>query len=202
METRAFTAEIRAAGEGEDKKVSGLGIVYDEWTELWPGYKERIKKGAVKMAAEVKSFFNHDPGKILATLDSNPALELKDTDKGLEYISPIPPTSYGKDLEINLERGNVRGSSFAFDIDRDRMSEDEDGIFYRDIEELTLYEVGPVTNPAYIQTTAALRSAKEALEAWKAEQKPDEPPAEPDEPEEPIARNLCERRQKLMESLL
>jgi uncharacterized protein len=173
MEKRAISAEIRAQ-KGDDKNtVRGLGIVYDQWTELYPGYMERIKKGAVKMAgATVKSFFNHDPDKVLSTLDSNPALELKETDAGLEYISPIPPTTYGQDLMINLERGNVKGSSFSFDVPRggDRVFEDEAGVFYRDISELNLYEVGPVTNPAYIQTTALMRSA---VESWKPETKPE-----------------------------
>ncbi len=193
MEKRAFVAEIREAGEGEDKKVAGLGIVYDQWTELWPGYKERIQKGAVKRAPMVKSYFNHDPSKILSTLDSSPALKLNDTDKGLEYISPIPPTSYGKDLEVNLERGNVKGSSFAFDIPKDGDKRwEEKGVYFRDISKLILYEVGPVTDPAYIQTTASVeRSAREALEEWKREQKP----------QEPVARNIREKRQKLAESL-
>ncbi len=191
MEKRAFVTEIRAAGESEDSKVAGIGIVYDQWTELWPGYRERISKGAVQMAPTVKSYFNHDPGKVLSTLDSTPALVLRDTDAGLEYTSPIPPTSYGKDLEINLSRGNVKGSSFSFDIpsDGDKRWE-ESGVYYRDITKLNLYEIGPVTDPAYIQTTASVR-AKESLESWKAEQKP--------AALTPLS--LCEKRQKLAESL-
>jgi len=171
MEKRAIIAEIRA-DEGEEPKVSGLGIVYDEWTEIWPGYKEKISQGAVQRAETVKSFFNHDPDKVLSTLDSNPALALNDTDRGLEYVSPIPPTSYGNDLKINLERGNVKGSSFAFDVpeDGEKLTRDK-GVIYRDITKLTLYEVGPVTDPAYIQTTANMRS-KDELERKLKEQEP------------------------------
>lgn len=157
-EQRAFFTEIRSSGE--DRAVSGLGIVYDQWTEIWPGYKERISKGAVTKAAEVKSFINHDPDKVLSTTNSNPALKLSETESGLEYVSPIPPTSYGEDLAINLERGNIRGSSFTFEVPEDgqKVTQDEDGTFFRDITKLMLYEVGPVTNPAYIQTTAHKRS--------------------------------------------
>jgi hypothetical protein len=166
MEQRAFLTEIRAA-EGEETRVSGLGIVYDQWTELWPGYMERISKGAVKNAETVKSFFNHDPDYVLSTLDSDPALVLRETDNGLEYDSPIPPTTYGNDLKINLQRKNVRGSSFAFDVAHDAWSQDDKGIMYRDITDLTLYEVGPVTNPAYIQTTASVRSKELVKEQRK-----------------------------------
>lgn len=188
MEKRAFMAEIRSAGEDGEKKVSGLGVVYDQWTEIWPGYKERVRKGAVKKARTVKSYFNHNPGQVLSTLESNPPLVLKDSDKGLEYESPIPPTSYGKDLEINLERGNVKGSSFSFDVEDQKRWEDG-GVHYRDIKSLILYEIGPVTDPAYIQTTAQVRSAQEAVEQWRSEQRP-------------TSRLLRERKQKLAESML
>ncbi len=185
-EVRAITAEARAAGEGDGKKVEGLGIVYDRWVEIWPGYKERIKRGAVKQADTVKSYFNHDPSQVLSTLDSEPPLALADGEDGLRYSSPIPPTSYGNDLQVNLARGNVKGSSFAFDIPKggDKFSEDENGVVHRDISELTLYEVGPVTDPAYVQTTAALRSTRDAVEAYQRS-KP------------PVLRNMAERRQKL-----
>lgn len=180
METRALVTEVRASGDDAGKKVSGLGIVYDKWEELWPGYRERILKGAVKRADTVKSFFNHDPGMVLSTLESNPPLELKDTDAGLEYVSPIPPTSYGKDLEVNLERGNVKGSSFAFSIPRggDKWWEDDAGVTYREIKNLTLYEIGPVTDPAYVRTTANLRSTREAMEEWRKNREPEVDPAD------------------------
>lgn len=153
--------EVRSEGEDE-KKAAGIGIIYDEWQEIWPGCMERISKGAVKKGAEVKSFFNHEPSQVLSTTSSNPPLKLKNTDKGLEYVSPIPPTSYGKDLEINLERGNVKGSSFAFSVPKDGVKAwEEKGIYYRDITKLNLFEIGPVTDPAYISTSANLRSAED-----------------------------------------
>ena len=160
-EIRHMIHEVRSEGEDE-KKAAGIGIIYDEWQEIWPGCMERISKGAVKKGAEVKSFFNHEPSQVLSTTSSNPPLKLKNTDKGLEYVSPIPPTSYGKDLEINLERGNVKGSSFAFSVPKDGVKAwEEKGIYYRDITKLNLFEIGPVTDPAYISTSANLRSAED-----------------------------------------
>lgn len=160
-ELRFMPLEIRSEGDDE-KKVGGVGIIYDEWTEIYPGYRERILKGAVKPEKEVKSFINHDPDKVLSTTRSNPVLELKDTDKGLEYVSPIPPTSYGKDLEVNLERKNIQGSSFAFSVARDgQKTWEEDGVYYREIKKLRLFEIGPVTDPAYIKTSANFRTAED-----------------------------------------
>ena len=190
-EVRANLAQARAAGDDENKSVSGLGIVYDQWMELWPGYKERINKGAVQLAETVKSFFNHNPSNVLSTLESTPPLELSDGDEGMEYTSPIPPTSYGRDLEVNLERGNVKGSSFAFAVPQggDKMWEDNDGVVHREIRNLTLFEIGPVTDPAFIQTSAALRSAEKAVEEFRANQPSPEP----------VLREIRRRKLRLLE---
>ncbi len=169
-ELRFMPLEIRSDGEGEEKKAVGIGIVYDEWTELFPGFKERILRGSVKHEKTVKSFFNHDPSMVLSTTRSKPALELNDTDKGLEFVSPIPPTSYGKDLIVNLERGNVKGSSFAFSVPKDgQKTWEEDNVYYREIKKLNLFEIGPVTDPAYIQTSAQLRTAEDVYKNMVAD---------------------------------
>ncbi|OUM93232.1 MAG: hypothetical protein BAA04_10050 [Firmicutes bacterium ZCTH02-B6] len=165
LERAVIRAEVRAAGEGEGLRVVGLGVVYDKWEELWPGYRERILRGAVKLAPEVKSYFNHDPNMVLSTTASDPPLVVRETDQGYEYDSPIPPTSYGRDLIVNLQRRNVKGSSFTFIVPQggDRWWEDENGVVHREIRELILYEIGPVTDPAFVSTTAAIRSSREAL---------------------------------------
>jgi HK97 family phage prohead protease len=146
-------------------------VVFNEWSEIFPGFQERILPGAIEPTGVVKSYFNHDPSQVLSTLESDPPLEIIESADGLSYSSPIPPTSYGKDLAVNLQRGNVKGSSFAFFVPDggDRMWEDS-GTIYREVNKLLLYELGPVTDPAYIKTTAQVRSAKEALEQWRAEQ--------------------------------
>jgi len=184
LEIRQMTAEVRSEGDGEDKKVAGVGVVYDKWVEIWPGFMERIKKGAVEFAGEVKSFFNHNPEKVLSALDSDPPLKLRNTKKGLEYTSPIPPTSYGKDLEINLERKNVKGSSFAFEVvDSKAWNEekDEERTYYRDIKKLILHEIGPVTNPANIQTSAQLRTAEDTFQEFLAARRREAEAAEEEE---------------------
>jgi len=156
--------EMRKVGEEgkeEQKFVDGVGIVYDTEVEIWPGYMEKIRKGAfgetLRSGEEVKSYFNHNPNFVLATTESDPALELKDTDAGLEFSAPIPPTTYGEDLSINLERKNVRGASFSFTVEEDVLVIDEDDIYHREIVSGTLYEIGPVTNPAYSQTEVGQR---------------------------------------------
>lgn len=170
--------EIRAVpgtGDEEQRYVSGIGIVYDKEVEIWPGLREKIRAGAfdasLKSGAEIKSYFNHRADFVLATTKSSPALELEDTATGLRFKAPIPPTTYGKDLAINLERKNVRGASFSFSIDDDGgdiVTRDKNGVVHREIVKGTIYEVGPVTNPAYPQTKVGLRDAEEAYKEAEA----------------------------------
>ena len=162
--------EIRSSeGESDQKYVSGIGVVYNREVEIWDGYKESIRSGAFEGALssgkEIKSFFNHRADFVLSTTKSDPKLEVEDTPNGLRFKSPIPPTSYGEDLKINLERKNVRGASFSFSVpeDGDIVTRDEKGVYHREIIKADIYEVGPVTNPAYPQTKVGLRSKEDVL---------------------------------------
>jgi uncharacterized protein len=163
--------EIRSEEGNEDQRyVQGVGIVYDREVELGPRFREKIRAGAfdeyLKKGVEIKSFFNHDPSQVLATTKSEPALELKDSATGLRFKAPIPPTTYGNDLRINLERKNVRGASFSFLVDDNGeiVTRDEKGIYHREIVKASIYEIGPVTNPAYKQTSIGLRSAEQCVD--------------------------------------
>ena len=171
--------EMRVSGEGDaqERYVDGLGIVYDREVEIWPGFFETIAPGAFGRSvkgAEIKSFFNHNPDFVLSTTRSKPALHLEETEKGLRFKSPIPPTSYGEDLRVNLERKNVRGASFSFTVTKDVVTIDERGDVHRRITEGDMYEIGPVTNPAYPQAKVGLRdaetAAREIRERMKAEE--------------------------------
>ena len=164
----------RESGETE-RRAAGFGVVYNSEVEIFPGFKEKILAGAfsahVKDAKEIKSYFNHDPAQVLSTTKSNPPLVIEDRDDGLYYESPIPPTSYGKDLEINLSRKNVRGSSIAFRVlpGGDKRSFDKDGVLHREIHKAMLFEIGPVTDPANVRAPASLRDAKGAFDEISSE---------------------------------
>jgi HK97 family phage prohead protease len=157
--------EIRSE-ENEQRLVEGVAIVYDREVEIWPGFFERIRPGAfeksVRNGDEIKSYYNHNPSMVLATTKSKPALLIDDQVDALRFKAPIPPTTYGNDLKVNLERKNVRGASFSFTVakDGDILTRDEKGKIHREITKGALYEVGPVTNPAYAQTKVGLRDAE------------------------------------------
>lgn len=171
---------LRASGSEDDAQdyVEGIGIVYDTEVEIWPGFFEKIRSGALsdslKDGSVKKSFFNHNPSFVLSTTESDPALELKDESDGLRFKSPIPDTTYGNDLRENLKRKNVRGASFSFDVDKEDeiITIDEKDNWHREITKATLYEIGPVTNPAYESTEVSLRSVENIVKEIKQRNAP------------------------------
>jgi len=165
--------EVRAAGdEGTMPKLTGYMLRFNEWTEIdsiFEGrFLERVAPGAAKKTLEenrsMRILFNHgyDP-----QVGEKPLAEPRfaEDEEGVRYDEPeLFPTSYNRDLVPGLEKGQY-GSSFKFRSVKETFDEEPgtsdhnpDGIPERTIEELRLYEGGPVVFPAYEGTTAGARS--------------------------------------------
>jgi HK97 family phage prohead protease len=154
--------ELRNDDATDDNYVYGLGVVYNKPEELWDGYIEEIDRDAFTECfaknPKISCYFNHSDEMVLSTTESNPPLVLTNTADGLIYSAAIPNTTYGKNLIENLKRGNIGGSSFAFNVKKDDVSVGKDGKYYRKILVADLFEIGPVVVPAFQATTAALRN--------------------------------------------
>ena len=144
--------------------------------ELWEGAKERILPGAFDRSlsdgADVIAAFNHDPSLLLGRTSAG-TVRLSKDDRGLKYEIDPPDVSYARDLLVSLRRGDVAGSSFAFSVAEggERWSYDKKGQEIRELSDLDLVDVSPVTSPAYKATTAGVRSefvaeARESRNAW------------------------------------
>jgi hypothetical protein len=125
------------------------------------------QQGGREERANREVIFNHDPDYVLSTLDSDPRLSCAKPKAASNTTRPSrrQPTQRPQDQSAAQK---CAWSSFAFDVHHDAWKQDDKGIVYRDITDLTLYEVGPVTNPAYIQTTATMRSKELVQEHRKA----------------------------------
>lgn len=155
----------------------GHAAVFDSLSENLGGFRETIKRGAFRnvLDQDVRLLVNHDPNLLLARGDS---LELTEDPTGLHVRAKIrADLSYARDLRINLEEGNVTQMSFAFGSDvEDDWDEDEDGRLIRTIKRFgSLFDVSPVTFPAYPATDAGLRAIGRLYrgetvspEEWKA----------------------------------
>ena len=84
-----------------------------------------------------------------------------------------PDTQWARDLIVSIQRGDVDASSFGFEVVRDKWSQDDGGLVTRQLIEVKLYDVGPVTFPAYPQTSAEVRAkVASILEAEAPGQEP------------------------------
>lgn len=171
-ETRHLeAAELRVVRE-DDKppRIVGHAAVFGKLSEDLMGFREQIKKGAFKRSlkegADVRALINHDPSKVLGRTSAG-TLTLKEDKEGLLMDVTPPDTQAARDLLTSIERGDITGQSFQF-----RTIEDQwktvDGEEIRTLVDVDLIDVGPVTFPAYPDTTVAVRS----LDAWHEEQKP------------------------------
>ena len=157
-EVRTFNCELRA-DEQDKRKVRGIAADFNSRTELWQNTFEEISPEAFNdnMKDDVRALFNHDPNLILARTKAG-TLEIKATKNGLEYEFEAPNTTAGNDLIENLKNGNIDQSSFAFSVEKSSWTDLGEGKWLRTIEKVKrLYDVSPVTYPAYEDTKVALR---------------------------------------------
>jgi HK97 family phage prohead protease len=165
IERRFIRGGQLRAKNGDKPGLAGVASVYNqEFDNGW--FRERILPGAFKRVLsedpDVRCLFNHNPDNVLART-KNGTLRLVDKSDGLNYEADIDPnTTIGRDVGAMVERGDVDGCSFAFSVSKQAWREeklDDGSIIYRDIEEVDeLFDVGPVTYPAYTGTSVGIRS--------------------------------------------
>jgi len=171
---RRYTAgavELRAEGDGGVRKVRGYAAVFGKRSSnLGFGnyeFYEIIERGAFDDALkdDVRALFNHDPNLILARSKAGEGtLAIGADDTGLWYEFTPPDTNAGRDLVESLKRGDVDQSSFAFSLVKsgqtwEETREGEKTVVIRTIKKIQrLYDVSPVTYPAYPDASVALRT--------------------------------------------
>jgi HK97 family phage prohead protease len=175
------SARIEVRQDGDNKTITGYAAVFfrdgENGTEynLFDEYFERISRGAFDRALseqhDVRALFNHNSDMLLGRSKSG-TLRLSVDDFGLRYDITLADTQAGRDVATSIDRGDITGSSFAF-IPRKVSWIEEDERVIREIGDVDLYDVGPVTYPAYEATSAAMRSAdkQSVLQEWER-QKP------------------------------
>lgn len=179
IEKRYFkidTAEIqkRADGQPETVNFSGRAILYNHETELWASFFEKINTDAFKEAVDrddVRCLFNHDPNIVLGRNKSGTLL-LVNSPAGVDFVVEAPASDRFKELAELVKRGDINQCSFAFSVESETWSYDENGDIHRGINLGKLYDVSIVTYPAYEETFAYCRSkVKEMQEKRKNENK-------------------------------
>jgi len=154
--------ELRVEGTAAEPKIVGYAAVWDEETELYPGFREVVRRGAFAGSIpkdDVLGLFEHREDRLLARSSAG-TLELSEDDHGLRYVmTPRDASWIREDVLDPIRRRELRGSSFGFFIVRDEVTRDDDRRGeLREILEAKLIDVSPVARPAYPGTEVALRS--------------------------------------------
>ncbi len=188
LERRALSAvELRAEpGDGAMPAIVGHAAVFDALSEDLGGFRERIAPGAFAATIaedDIRALSNHDRGQVLGRNRAG-TLALNEDETGLAVRIEPPDTTFARDLIVSIERGDITGASIGFRTLTDEWNL-EDGEPVRTVKAVRLFDVSPVTFPAYPQTDVALRALKTFQETRM--------------PPFPWRRNLARRKLALME---
>lgn len=159
IEKRTFNVEVRAEGEGR-KKIRGHAAVFDKETQIWD-FMEVVRRSAFDEAVEtddVVALWNHNDDLVLGRTKSG-TLKLSVDDVGLAIEIDPPDTQWGRDAVTTIERGDVYQMSFAFDVIDEKWTQREGQLPLRELLKVKLYDVSPVTYPAYKETEVSVRAA-------------------------------------------
>ncbi len=161
MERRAVPTEFEVRSEGGNFNFYGYALKWDARSSNLGGFRERVAEGATTDSItrdDIRALFNHDPNLILGRNRSG-TLRLSEDSTGLHYAVDMPDTTYARDLATAMERGDVTQSSFGFKTsgpEGDSWAEDEDGFPLRTLQKVALFDVSPVTYPAYTDSTSGV----------------------------------------------
>ena len=187
LERRVLTAEdveLRLIPVGGQLRLTGYAAKYEKWSQDLGGFREKIRAGAFEAALkteDVRCLKNHNPDLLLGRTASG-TMKLTSDTVGLRFETDLPDTVLGRDTATEIKRGDLSGCSFAFRAKTDEWNYLPDGKAERTIIDVQhLYDVGPVTYPAYPDTSVAVRAMEEKrAEALLTAVEP--PPAEPKQP--------------------
>jgi hypothetical protein len=188
MKTKeGFVKESKAEtfmDEGGSRHIRGYGALWYNGTPeteyeipgvLITRFMPGIFSGMDIFSADVRSYFNHDPNHILGRSTAG-TLNLRTDEVGLYYDITLPDTQTARDLAVSIDRGDIRGASVTISVQSDGEIRRKEGkVFIREIKQADLYEVGPVTDPAFTNTSAHIYSGlsievKEFIAAAQSEE--------------------------------
>ena len=164
-EQRVVNMKVEArATDGQPTKLAGYAAVFNQETIISGYFREKILPGAFADAItrpdDVRAAFNHSPNLVLGRTTAGTLRLVEDT-TGLLYEIDPPDTSYANDLMVSVARGDVSQSSFMFEVTKEKWTYPaaSTGLLpLREISAVILYDISPVTYPAYEGTTVSARA--------------------------------------------
>ena len=173
------STEVRAANSGNAPTIEGYFATFDGTYQLWQGATESVDPHAFDgtLDDDIRCLIDHDTRLVLGRNKAG-TLRLKVDDHGLWFSVDInPDDTDAMNLYARVQRGDVSGCSFGFDIIEEDMQNNPDGSVHWTLKRVKLYEGSICTFPAYQDTSAEARredlknSRRREVEAWKTKMK-------------------------------
>lgn len=146
-------------GVKDENIIEGYAAVFNKDSVDFGGWHERIAPGAFTGVTkdDAVALFNHDMNLVLGRNKVN--VTISQDDIGLKYKIKLPDTNLARDLKQLVKEGIIHQSSFAFTVAEQEWKHAEKAPSVRTITKVKrLYDVSPVTSPAYPDATVGARS--------------------------------------------
>lgn len=179
LERRAFLTQPAVRASDSGKVARGYAALFNSEADIGGYFREMIAPGAFAdtlQSSDVRALIDHDTGRVIGRSSAG-TLRLSEDEKGLLAEIDLPDTTDGRDLAVQLERGDISGMSFGFMVRKEQWDETADPPL-RTIQAVDLLEVSAVAFPAYEDTEIALRSLDKAREAKRERDEQDRQEAE------------------------
>jgi hypothetical protein len=178
LERSYTTAAVETrSSDGGQLRIGGIGAPFHRRSQLLAGgsvghfyeqldpntFEESRSQGWPSVVCRAE----HSPSMLLGAIHSR-TLALTVTPNGLDYECLLPSSPLGQNTYASVERSDYPGSSFTFSCLADSFTF-ENGAALRTIHSARIGEIGPVSNPAYKDSSVALRSLARSLDADPAE---------------------------------
>lgn len=192
IEVREATSDGEPEGVGLKGRVTPFGVLSRDLG----GFREKIDPGAFNKAlrrSDARLLFNHNADNLLAR-ESAGTLRLEESDKGLEFDADLPDTQLAHDVVENVRAKNITGNSFSFVVEKDEWDYSDKKMAIRTVVEVRdLFDVGPVTYPAYELGTKVSARCLERAKTGRSRLTPMQ------QARMDVARKRCERAEAEME---
>lgn len=153
-------SKFEARAEGNSFKIAGYAAVFNTRSQNLGGFVEEVNNGAFAKTvqeADIRALWNHNADHVLGRNKAE-TLRLSEDSTGLHYEVDLPDTQVARDLFESIKRGDVTQSSFGFATINDAWGLTDDDFPLRSLREVQLYDVSPVTYPAYLDATIGTRA--------------------------------------------
>jgi HK97 family phage prohead protease len=162
VERRALSTggELRVA-KGNDGigTAAGYAVLWNNRTDIGGWWTEQFAPGCFTQSlgeTDVVALHSHDDARPVGRR-SRGTLRLNEDQRGLAFENDLPDTNDGRDLKVQLDRGDIEGMSFRFRARREEWDETVEPPL-RTIHEADLIEITYTAFPAYPDTEAGMRS--------------------------------------------